>query len=341
MDPLSQASIGAIAAQSLSRRTPLWTALWVGALGGFLPDADILIRSSADPLLALEYHRHFTHALLFIPVGGLITAAIGTLLTRGKHRVRDLWLPGSLGWATHGLLDSCTSYGTYLLWPFSDARIAWDNVAIVDPLFTLPLLIAAIVAARKDRRILAGAALLWGIGYLCIGATQRDRAKEVYRAHIETRGHTPEEVEVKPSIGNNILFRAFYRHEGMFYADSVRVPWWGEEQVFVGDAIEALDTQALRATLDPVHQHDLDRFEFFSAGFLVQDPVHPGFIGDFRYAMVPNAIAPLWGIDLGGGSPGKHLAFERFSEVGPAERHAMMGQLLGVAPAAAPVESGN
>ena len=131
MDPVSQASIGAVAAQALSRRTPLLTALWVGALGGFLPDVDILIRSSDDPLLALEYHRHFTHSLLFIPIGGLITAAIGKLLTRGKHTIGELWLPGALGWATHGLLDSCTSYGTYLLWPFSNARVAWDNVSII------------------------------------------------------------------------------------------------------------------------------------------------------------------------------------------------------------------
>jgi inner membrane protein len=85
----------------------------------------------------------------------------------------------------------------------------------------------------------------------------------------------------------------------------------------------------LRATLDPVHQHDLDRFAYFSAGFLVEDPDHPGFIGDFRYAMVPNAIGPLWGIDLGGGTPGEHLAFERFSNVGTVEREAMLDQLWG------------
>ena len=44
----------------------------LGAVGGVLPDADIVIRSSADPLLAIQYHRHFTHALAFIPVGGIV-----------------------------------------------------------------------------------------------------------------------------------------------------------------------------------------------------------------------------------------------------------------------------
>ena len=83
MDPLSQASIGAAAAQALSRRTNLRTALWVGALGGFLPDADILIRSSEDPLLSLEYHRHFTHALVFIP---LVAAASERRMIRLESR---------------------------------------------------------------------------------------------------------------------------------------------------------------------------------------------------------------------------------------------------------------
>ena len=329
MDPVSQASIGAVAAQALSRRTPLLTALWVGALGGFLPDADILIRSADDPLLALEYHRHFTHALLFIPVGGLITAALGKLLTRGRRTIRELWLPGALGWATHGLLDSCTSYGTYLLWPFSDVRVAWHTVSIVDLLFTLPVLLGAIFAVRKGSRVLAAAALAWAVAYLCLGGVQRDRAAAIYTEIIASRGHTPERMEVKPSFGNNILFRAFYIHEGTFHADAVRVPWWGESTVYEGGHIEALDIAAFRATLDPVHQHDLDRFAYFSNGFLVEDPLHPGFIGDFRYAMVPHAIAPMWGIDVGGGTPGKHLAFERFSTVDSAARQTMLDQLWG------------
>lgn len=329
LDPLSQACIGSAAAQSLSRKTPLFTALWVGAIGGMLPDADVLIRSASDPLLHLEYHRHFSHALVFIPIGGLIAAAIGALLTRGKRTIRALWLPGTLGFATHGLLDSCTSYGTYLLWPFSNARVAWDNVAIVDPLFTLPIVLGVILATRLKRRSVATAALLWGLIYLSFGVMQRERAAEVYRAHIAERGHAPPQVELKPSIGNNILFRAFYTHEGRFYADSVRVPWWGESKVYEGGDIKALDIDAFRATLDPVHQHDLDRFAYFSAGFLVSDPVNPGFISDFRYAMVPNDIAPLWGINMGEREAGKHVDFQRFSRVEERHKEAMLNQLLG------------
>ena len=167
MDPISQAAIGAAAAQAGARRTKLKTALWVGALGGALPDVDILIRSSDDPLLFLDYHRHFTHSLAFIPLGGLIAAGLGRLFTRGRHTVRDLWLPATLGLATHGLLDSCTSYGTFLLWPFSSARIAWHNVAIIDPLFTLPIILGILLAVVRKQRRIGQIAFIWGVAYLC------------------------------------------------------------------------------------------------------------------------------------------------------------------------------
>ena len=70
MDPLSQAAIGAAAAQSASATKTVRHALWIGAAAGMAPDLDVLIQSSTDPLLALEYHRQFTHSLLFVPIGG-------------------------------------------------------------------------------------------------------------------------------------------------------------------------------------------------------------------------------------------------------------------------------
>ena len=65
MDPLSQAAIGAAAAQSGSKASTMRHALWIGALAGMAPDLDVLIQSNTDPLLALEYHRQFTHSLFF------------------------------------------------------------------------------------------------------------------------------------------------------------------------------------------------------------------------------------------------------------------------------------
>ena len=80
MDPLSQGLVGATASQSLSNRKDIVTATVLGFLSGMAADLDIFIRSSEDPLLFLEFHRQFTHSLIFMPIGGLICACVFWLL---------------------------------------------------------------------------------------------------------------------------------------------------------------------------------------------------------------------------------------------------------------------
>src|SRR5688572_29522369 len=122
MDPITQGALGAAAAQ-LGTSHRLGRRAWLyGAAGGMAADLDVLIRSSSDPLLAIEYHRHFTHSLAFIPVGGLLAALPWVLRKRHRPQARWIALATTLGYATHGLLDAFTTYGTQLLWPFSSHR---------------------------------------------------------------------------------------------------------------------------------------------------------------------------------------------------------------------------
>ena len=303
----------------------------VGAVGGAMPDIDILIRSSSDPLLALEYHRHFTHSLAFIPIGGAMAAFCCAKLSRGRANFRELYIPATLGWATHGLLDSCTSYGTYLYWPFSNERVAWHIVSIVDPIFTLPLLFGVIWAFRKRSARIAQGFLLGALAYLGFGTFQLQRAEAVYTEFITERGHTPTGVEVKPSLGNDILFRAFYEYEDHYYADAVRVNWLGESRIYPGGHHPVLDVDHYIATheLDALQQTDIDRFSYFSAGYIVEDPRYEGVISDFRYAALPNDIAPMWGIDVLGTPDGEHLKREHFRDFPTEDRATFFDMLWG------------
>ena len=144
MDPISQAALGAIAPQSAAHKTKrdslgLLRIGLIGALAGMAPDLDVLIQSSTDPLLQLEYHRQFTHSLIFIPVGAALCALAFWPFFKKHMSYQQIWLIATLGYGTHGLLDACTTYGTLLLWPFSDARIAWNTISVVDPKPTLVL----------------------------------------------------------------------------------------------------------------------------------------------------------------------------------------------------------
>ena len=151
MDPLTQGVVGAAVSQQPANKKTILVATLLGFLSGLAPDLDIFIRSKHDPLLVLEFHRQFTHSLIFIPIGGLICAVVFYYLfsKRKGMTFKKTYIFTTLGYGTHGLLDSCTSYGTQLLWPFSDNRISWNTISIVDPLFTMPILVLIIFAAVK------------------------------------------------------------------------------------------------------------------------------------------------------------------------------------------------
>ncbi len=329
MDLLTQGLTGALLATSAASRERLRAAAVVGFGAGMLADVDVLIRSSTDPLLFLEFHRHFTHALLFIPAGALIAALLFWPFLRQRLGFGRLYLFALLGYAPSGLLDACTSYGTYLWWPFSDARVAWSVISIVDPVFTLGLLIALAVAwrARAARRARYG--LLFAAVYLGVGSVQHQRAADAAARLAESRGHAVERALVKPTLGNLLLWRSVYESGGRFHVDAVRVGLAAAPRVFPGgvlDRLHPLDTLASAPAGTRLHD-DLRRFDRFSDGHLVRSPRDPAVIGDVRYALLPNALEPLWGILLPD-DPSRHAAYVTSRKVTPAIRQAFAAMLF-------------
>lgn len=300
MDPISQGALGAAAAQSSAHSGRVGVAMLAGWLAGMAADLDVLIRSSTDPLLFLQYHRHFTHSLIFIPMGGLIVATL-VFWAFGRRRqwsFPHLLLYCTLGYATHGLLDSCTSYGTLLLWPFSDKRYAFDTISIIDPLLTVPVLALLVLSLRKQNPWPARAALSWAIAYLCLGWWQHERALDTAAALAKSRGHEPVRLEAKPGFANLLLFKSIYSTGERFYVDAVRVGIKG--QWIEGDSIAKLQPAADLPWLEQnTQQHnDLQRFTWFSDGYVALHPDNASEVIDIRYSMLPNKIEPLWGIEL-------------------------------------------
>ena len=300
MDPVTQGTLGASLPQSVAKPQRMGLAMLCGILGGMAPDLDVLISSRTDPLLFLEYHRQFTHSLIFIPFGALLVAG-AIWLVFGRTRswpFGQIYLYCFLGYATHGLLDACTTYGTLLLWPFSDARIAWNNVSIIDPLFTVPLLIGVVVARWKRSPWPARIVFAWAVTYLGLGVVGRGMAAEEGMRLAESRGHAPEFVDAKPSFANLLVWKTIYREGDQYFVDAIRIG--RKPVVFEGESIEALDLARDFPWLDrdSMQGRDVERFRWFSAGYLAADPESPDRIIDLRYSLLPNEIKPLWGIQL-------------------------------------------
>lgn len=314
MDPITQGLIGASLPQVVARdRRLLFWAGCFGFLAGLLPDFDVLIRSSSDPLLYLEFHRQFTHSLLFLPVGGLICAVVlHFILGRRKDiSFKATWLFCTLGYGSHGLLDAFTSYGTMLWWPFSSERVSLSFVSVVDPLFTLPVLVLVVLAAVRKQRWFAIGALLWAGLYLGAGMLQRNTAIEMAATLAASRGHTPLRLDAKPSFANILIWKTIYESDGAFFVDAVRPTL--DPRVFSGTSLRKLDVRRDFSSLDASSQQrrDIERFDWFSDGFVAQDPSNPDRIIDMRYSMVPNEIEALWSIGVSASAgPDTHVTFQ-------------------------------
>lgn len=311
MDPITQGALGATFSQSATAanviiersdqtRRRLGAIALLGVLSGMAPDLDIFILSATDPLLSLEYHRHFTHALAFIPVGALICAGVLFVAVRRQLSFGQAYLACLFGYGSHGLLDACTTYGTQLLWPFSDVRIAWNNVSVVDPFLTVPLVLLAIVAWRRSAPKLALLGLAWVLLYLGFGVFQNHRAVTAAVELAAERGHvvTASEVGAKPAFASLLVFKTIYEADRTFYVDAVRTGI--AARVYEGASIERLniarDLPWLNA--DTQQARDLERFRWFSNDHLAMHPTEPHLVIDIRYSMVPNKLDPLWGIEL-------------------------------------------
>ncbi|RBP49090.1 metal-dependent hydrolase [Arenicella xantha] len=303
MDPLTQGIVGVSASQLVTRRAEAGLAAALGFLSGMAADLDVLISSTTDPLLFLEYHRHFTHALVFIPVGALICAiGLRFLLSRFVRRAQLSWARTYLycfaGYATHAVLDACTTYGTQLFWPFSDARVAWNTVSVIDPLFTVPLLIFMCVAVLRRSRVAAVIGATYAVAYLGAGLLQEQRATLVAASLAEQRGHQPTQLGVKPSFANLLVWKSVYLHDGQYYIDAVRVGFNVKVYPGVATAKVVLDQHFPWLLKDSQQARDVERFAWFSNDHLGIDPANSARIIDVRYSLIPNQVTGMWGIVL-------------------------------------------
>jgi inner membrane protein len=309
MDPISQASFGASLSQSFaSDNSKQFSALLIGALAGMAPDLDIFIRSAIDPILFLEFHRQFTHSLIFIPFGALLCSLIFYPLMHSRLIINkwpaaklsfsQIYLFSFLGYATHGLLDACTSYGTQLFWPFSNERFAWNIVSIIDPLFTLPVIFFISLAAYRKNVRYARIAFAYAVIFLSLGVVQYQRAEQAVTALALQRGHQIERVHLKPSFANRHVWKMIYEYDGRYYVDAVKLLW---NTIYItGTSIQKLNVKRDFPWLpeDSQQAKDIERFRWFSDGFLAVSMRNPSLIMDVRYSFLPNRINPMWGVEL-------------------------------------------
>lgn len=300
MDPITHGLLGAAVTQSvLNKRLPRGAAL-IAAAGAMLADLDVFIHSSTDPTISWLFHRHFTHSLIFIPVGGLAAALPFLFLKRFKDHRRWVILAAIIGYATHAPLDMFTNYGTQLFWPFSNARVALDWIGIVDPLYTVPLAAGVCLTMRTARVRAVRVALLITTLYICFGGWQHRRGLEAQRELAAMRGHRIEHARVMPAPGWLVLWRSVYTADGSLYVDGMRLGWFAAPRVLAGGSADltTFDDLPAAAQANAETRRRFRIFRWFADGLIAPMAGEANAYGDERLAFEPESLTPLWGLKL-------------------------------------------
>lgn len=210
MDSLSQMALGAaVTVAVMGRHHPVLRAAAWGAVVGTLPDLDALI-DHGDPVRNMTLHRAETHALFWLLLATPLVAAAINALQRDFSRYRRWCLAVGLTLLTHPLLDAMTVYGTRLALPFTDTPFGVGSIFIIDPLYTLPLLIALVMAVRappaRARRVALGGLAL-SSAYLVWGLAAQQQVRAVAEASLDAQGIDYQRLLVTPTAFNSLLWR--------------------------------------------------------------------------------------------------------------------------------------
>ena len=213
MDSLTQIVLGAAVGEAVLGRKVGNKAMLYGAIAGTIPDLDVIARFFTDTVTAIEIHRGFTHSIVF---SILFAPVFGWLISKIEKRSVAGWKDWSWlmfwGFFTHPILDSFTTWGTQLFWPF-ELRIDFKNIFVIDPLYTLPFLLFLILAMRskrgsEERRKFNNLGLIVSSSYLVITLILKGITFFQFKNALEEQGYEYSQFETKPAPLNTILWTA-------------------------------------------------------------------------------------------------------------------------------------
>jgi len=221
MDSITQIVLGAACGEIALGKKIGNKAILFGAIGGTIPDLDVLIGKLfyTNEIDSLAFHRGIMHSIPFAIVGALIFGFLSYkvydygYLRRGTTSLKDwIWL-FFLSILTHPILDSFTPYGTQLFLPFSDYRVAFNNIAVVDPLYTLPLLLCVSITMffnRKNskRKTWTKAGLYLSSAYMIFTIGNKLYVDHFFKTSFNQAKINYSRFSAQPTILNNFLWYA-------------------------------------------------------------------------------------------------------------------------------------
>jgi inner membrane protein len=218
MDSLTQIVLGAACGEIVLGKKIGNKALLFGAIGGTIPDLDVFIGKLLynNEIQAMAFHRGFMHSILFAVLGafffGWITYKLYNTGIRKETTSQKNWVwLFFLSIFTHPILDCFTPYGTQLFVPFSDYRVAFNTISVVDPLYTVPFLLSLIILMffnrkRTRRTWWLKVGIYVSSAYMIFTIINKFYIDSVFKKSFEKAGISYNRFSAQPTILNNILW---------------------------------------------------------------------------------------------------------------------------------------
>lgn len=229
MDSLTQIILGAACGELVLGKKIGNKALLFGAIGGTIPDLDVFIGRFlySNEIQIMAFHRGFMHAILFAVLGcflfGWSTYKLYNFGNRKNTTVLKDWVwLFFLSLFTHSFLDCFTPYGTQLFVPFSNYRVAFNTISVVDPLYTVPFLLCLIIMMffnrKKTRRTWwLKAGIYISAAYLIFTIINKFYMDAVFKKSFEKAEISYNRFSAQPTIFNNFLWYSVAENERNYY----------------------------------------------------------------------------------------------------------------------------
>ncbi len=287
MDSVTQIALGAaVGSVLLGRKVGARATMW-GAICGTVPDLDVFI-PMGDAVADFTYHRSFSHSLFVLAV---LTPLFVWLILKIHPQTRKFRFRWGITiyavFATHVLLDSFTVYGTQIFWPLSEYPVSLGSVFIIDPAYTLPLMVGVVIAlifrhntlgyrANMIGLILSSLYLAWGLG-------AQAHVQNLARTSLAEQGLDYQRLLAQPTPFNSILWRVVAVNK-----DHYHVGYYS-----LLDDSQQIDTVRFNSAhelLDGLESHwSVQRLQWFTHGFYtVESKEGAVVISDLRMGVEPD-----------------------------------------------------
>ena len=293
-----------------------------GAVGGTIPDLDVIGGVFLDPISNLVFHRGFTHSFWF----AFVMAPILGYLLHYFYKRRDpnvtyrdwTWL-FFLALFTHPLLDCFTTWGTQFFTPFSDFRVAFNTIFVLDPLYTVPFSICLIFAAtinrtKPKRKYLNYLGIALSTGYILFTVINKQYVDGKFQDSMDKKGMGDYEFMSAPTPLNNLLWHASVKSEDSIWVAYYSILDKDDDIQFKG----IYRNQKLKAPF--LGSYTFNTLEHVSKGFYALRKIKGGIeFYDLRFGLLDGWVSQdkkkinlpfYWEVMEEKGPNGRHKAFQ-------------------------------